>query len=78
MGALHSQQSQSVPTVAVVMRWLPLPAHTPQGGVGRGAKRPWGLSGCFCRGKLPVEFGGCGEPEPGVSDVNQQECDPAG
>lgn len=65
------------------MRWLwlspglPLPAQIPRSALGREAKWPWGLSGCSCRRKLPVEFAGCGELKPRVSNVNKEEGDQA-
>lgn len=40
--------------------------------LGRGSGRLWGLSGCSCWRKLPVEFGGCGELKPRVSNVNKE------
>lgn len=46
--------------------------------LGRGSGRLWGLSGCSCWRKLPVEFGGCGELKPRVSNVNKEaKCDQA-
>lgn len=67
------------------MRWLwlplglPLPAQIPRSALGRDAKwHPAGLSGCSCWRKLPVEFGGCGELQPRVSNVNKEESDQAG
>lgn len=47
-------------------------------GLGRGSCRLWGLSGCSCWRKLPVEFGGCGELKLRVSNVNKEaKCDQA-